>query len=267
MPHKFSHFKKKLTEAIHEDERASAYERASFAKESLKLPLVHRTGHPAQANALTNIFEDGNLRKRESQSKQEADLNLEPAVYFNCGAGAYPKGRAAFVFRPETATRDKSTFTPFDSGGLAIPCYLTPEDGNPAWSDPKVRQDFLVEHTGQCTDLNEFTLHYLHAHFHDIKDYTRCETPDFPLYHGLKRTNPRAWTIEVRIPHHIPLRELQALILEDADVLNLLNDSLFGDDSLKVIVLSKNSPADLWVEEAGNPLQVGISKFIIDEYF
>jgi hypothetical protein len=180
------------------------------------------------------------------------------------------------VFHSETANRDKSTFTHFDSGALANPWYLEPANGNPAWSNwsnTKERQDFLEDHTGFCTELNEVTLHYLNGHFRDVKDYVKLpqrSKPDWAPFHGLKCTDGkedrRAWTIEVRIPHHIPLQELQALIFADEGVLNNAPDEFLANDP-RIIVVPKASSDAHQPEESLDPLQVRISKFIIDEYF
>jgi hypothetical protein len=180
-------------------------------------------------------------------------------------AGAYPRGYAAFVFRPETANRERATFTPFDTGAVAN-SHLEPANTDPAWGDPDVRRAFVEEHTGYCTDLDEFARHYLNAHFRDIRNYVTLPQdgkPDWPPYHGLRSADGvedrRAWTIEVRIPHHIPVQEFQALILEREDLLAIVvEDSLF-DDSWTLIIASNDSP--------GNPLKASIDRFILDEYF
>lgn len=269
----------KIAGAIDEEdkERNDAYK--GRASKPIRLPLVHRTDNRI---TLKSIFSDGHLRPPGSPSDREAEFNLEPAVYFFWGAGAYPNGNAALIFYPETAVRESAEFTPFDSGAVGTSYYLEPSVHDPGWSDSKVREVFLGNHTGDCTELNEFSLHYLHAHFREIQDYvTRPQNsdPDWPPYHGLrspKEPDRRAWTVEVRIPAQVSLKQLETIVLDGDDLtfLTEFDEQLFAEDGLKVIVLEEveekvedsRDPNQAEVNNA-DPLQRAVSKFIIDKYF
>jgi len=267
----FSFHKKKIADAIdaRDSQRQDAYERTKKSH-PLKLPLVHRTG---KRTTLKSILGDGQLRPPANPSPREAELNLQPGIYFFLGTGAYPNGSVALVFRSETANQQDSSYVPFDSGALGSPIYLTPSNYSFNWSDAKVRKSFLEDHTGDCKDLDEFELHYLNAHFRDVKNYvTRPQNsdPDWPPYHGLTSSlnNPdrRAWTIEIRMLASVALKDLQAIVLDGDDLLFLgeFADQPFGDNGPRVIVIDEN---DIEVEDSQDPVQRAVSRFIIEHYF
>ena len=122
-----------------------------------------------------------------------------------------------------------------------------------------VRQSFLQEHTGAGTDLDEFAFKYTVAHFRDLRDYVKRsqeDSPDWPAYHGLEcleGSDRRAWTIEVRVQKSIPIKEAQAIIVDEAMV--QLYD--FRDEYARLIVLVEPSQA----------LEEVIAEYVIQHYF
>jgi len=274
-------FLEKIARAINEEdeERNKAYE--GRPSKPIRLPLVHRT---ADRNILKSIFSDGYLHPPENASEWETEFNPEPAVFLSWGAAAYPNGDAALIFYPETLAEKNSSFTPFDSGGVQEP-HLEPTVPDPdpdrPWSDRKVRKEFLDDHTGDCAEFDEFALHYLHAHFRDIKDYVTLpqnSDPDWPPYHGLRcpeGPDRRAWTIEIQIPAQVPLRKAQTIVLDGEDLAfgEEFGEQLFVDDGLRVIFLKDGNrrgedsrdPNEGYMNRP-DPLQREVSDFIIREY-
>lgn len=230
-------------------ERTNALERVLSGREptTYELPLIHRTGKPTRGNTLERIFKERRLRPPEQPGPKKDGLNS--AVYFFYGAGTFPKGRIAFVFSSKIAKQYNSTFAPFDTGAvLASPPYLEPIVYDPNWHDPKVRGDFLAKHTGHGADLNVFAPCYLATHFREPSDYvTRPQqsVPDWQPFHGLRCIDEdrRAWTIEARIPHTIPLKHVQAIILDDIVRGNDLQ-KLIGDKYAELVTIRRDASGD-----------------------
>lgn len=262
MPQKIEDLLEKLNHAV---ELYDSPERTTFAARTpsgaepypFRLPLIHRTGDIGKGD-VKSILRDGELRPPSQPSREELDLGLEPAVYFFYGADAYDMGSVAFVYFPETEELYPSDFSPFDSGAIASPPRLTSGVHGPGWEDSMVRQSFLREHTGAGTDLNEFAFKYVVAHFRVIQDYVKRsqEAPDWPVYHGLEcleALDRRAWTIEVRVQKGIPIKEAQAIVVDEAKV----HVYKFPDECARLIVLVEPSQA----------LEEVIADYVMQHYF
>lgn len=181
---------------------------ASTAAQQLapRLPWMHRTGRPATTSWRT-IFTTGRLAPSDVNPHEAGD-GRSLSVYFFVGACAFPKGNIVLVFRPTLPDwLPRATFTPFDTGSLAICAAIDPS--HPAysryapWTTPQHCR-YLQDHAGAAIELTDYLSLYLASHFRRPSDYVtrpQISMPDLPPYHGLRSSNGdrRTWTVEVQL--------------------------------------------------------------------
>lgn len=186
------------------EERAQARDAALPEARRLAryLPWVHRT----RRHDWLEVFRTELLRASLARTAIEHAFGHPRSIYFFVGSCALPQGLAAFLFTFGESVPEGSTFNPYDTGAVNYR-IISPSDPEADWDDA-VRLRHVQATLGGGTDLASFLAAYLAAHFRRPLDYVRrsqIEGPDFPPYHGLTGGDRRAWTIEARVPHDLPL--------------------------------------------------------------
>jgi hypothetical protein len=178
------------------------------------------------------------LSTRTPCTALERELGIAATIYFFLGCAAYPEGDVAILCKPEAARRLRSSFWPFDTGGIATG-RVVPSGGAELPEEDKRKA--LQSYWGSGAELGGFSTEYLGAHFADPREYARRGQemePDFPPYHGFVSVtgDRRAWTIEVQIHEPLSLKRaeglVQAIVVQRHQLLADLPDELTFDASV-----------------------------------